>query len=46
MLKGNSSAVKGKKVLKSTEESKVFIYFTDHGSVGLLAFPNEYLYAD
>lgn len=34
------------KVLKSNSESKVFIYFTDHGAPGLLAFPNKYLYAD
>lgn len=34
------------KVLKSNENSKVFVYFTDHGGRGLIAFPNKYLYAD
>ena len=34
------------KVLKSTEEDNVFLYFSDHGSVGLIAFPDEYLYAE
>lgn len=24
----------------------IFINFVDHGSTGLLSFPNEYLYAD
>jgi legumain len=24
----------------------VFIFFSDHGAVGLIAFPNKYLYAD
>lgn len=33
------------KILKSTSEDNVFIYFTDHGSVGLIAFPSKYLYA-
>ena len=34
------------KVLNSTKDSKVFIFFTDHGAPGLLAFPDKYLYAD
>ena len=34
------------KVLTSTSEDHVFIYFTDHGSTDLIAFPNEYLYSD
>jgi len=46
VLKGNSSAVGGKKVLNSTSKDNVFIYFADHGATGLIAFPNEYLYAD
>ncbi len=33
------------KVLNSTSASKVFINFSDHGAPGLIAFPNEYLYA-
>ena len=34
------------KVLTSTSNDHVFIYFTDHGSTDLIAFPNEYLYSD
>lgn len=37
----------GSKVLKSNKESKVFIYLTNHGANGLLAFPRlDYLYSD
>jgi len=33
-----------KKVLKSTAEDNVFVYFTDHGSSGVIAFPvGDYL---
>ena len=47
VLKGDSAAVSGKKVLKSTAESKVFFYFADHGAPGLVAMPaGPYLYAD
>jgi legumain len=49
VLTGNADANKGKgtgRVLQSTENDKVFIYFTDHGADGLIAFPDEYLYAD
>jgi legumain len=47
VLKGDSAAVGGKKVLKSTAESKVFFYFADHGAPGLVAMPvGPYLYAD
>ena len=46
ILKGNSTALPGRKVLKSTEDDKVFINFVDHGATGLIAFPNEYLFAD
>jgi len=38
--------VAGGKVLKSTSEDNVFVYFSDHGGVGLIAFPSSYLYAD
>lgn len=34
------------KVLTSTKEDNVFIYFTDHGAEGLICFPSKYLYAD
>lgn len=48
VLKGNSSGVTGGngKVLQTNENSKVFIYFTDHGAPGLVAFPSKYLYAN
>jgi legumain len=47
VLKGDSTAVGGKKVLKSTANSKVFFYFADHGAPGLVAMPvGGYLYAD
>jgi len=46
VLEGNSTAVNGKKVLESTSSDNVFIYFADHGATGLIAFPNEYLYAN
>jgi legumain len=45
-LEGNEAATKGKKVLKTTPNDKVFIFFSDHGSPGLIAFPSKYLYAD
>lgn len=34
------------KVLESTEKDNVFIYFSDHVSDSLIAFPKGYLYAD
>jgi legumain len=34
------------KVLQSTADSKVFVFFSDHGAPGLIAFPTSYLYAD
>jgi legumain len=48
ILKGDASGVHGGngKVLKSDGNSKVFIYFTDHGAPGLIAFPSQYLYAN
>jgi len=48
VLEGNKTAVAGKgtgRVLESTKEDKVFIYFADHGAPGLIAFPSKYLYA-
>jgi legumain len=47
ILEGNPAKVKGGngRVLKSTKDTKVFINFSDHGAPGLIAFPNEYLYA-
>uniref|UniRef100_F7CR98 Legumain n=2 Tax=Ornithorhynchus anatinus TaxID=9258 RepID=F7CR98_ORNAN len=43
VLKGDAEAMKGKgsgKVLKSGPKDHVFVYFTDHGAPGLLAFPD------
>ena len=45
VLKGDE-ATAGGPVLKSTAESKVFVYFADHGAPGFVAFPSGgYLYA-
>ncbi|ELK34139.1 Legumain [Myotis davidii] len=47
MLRGDEEAVKGigsGKVLKSGPQDHVFVYFTDHGATGLLAFPNDDLH--
>ncbi|KAG8542245.1 hypothetical protein GDO81_027156 [Engystomops pustulosus] len=47
VLKGDSQAVKGKgsgKVIHSGPNDHVFVYFTDHGAPGLLAFPNDDLH--
>ncbi|MBN3309658.1 legumain [Amia ocellicauda] len=47
VLKGDAQAVNGVgsgKVLKSGPKDHVFVYFTDHGAPGLLAFPNDDLH--
>jgi legumain len=49
ILSGNATAMKGigsGKVIASTKDDKVFVYFSDHGATDLIAFPNDYLYAD
>ncbi|KAM4014581.1 legumain [Anomaloglossus baeobatrachus] len=49
VLKGDSKAVKGKgsgKVIQSGSNDHVFVYFTDHGAPGLLAFPNDDLHVE
>ena len=46
VLLGDKQASKGKKVLESGPNDNVFIFFSDHGAVGLIAFPSTYLYAD
>ena len=49
VMTGDASAVSGKgneKVLKSNSKSRIFVFFTDHGAPGLIAFPSTYLYAD
>ncbi len=43
VLTGDDSA--GKKVLKSTEEDNVFFFFSDHGSLEVLALPGGYLHS-
>ena len=51
-LTGDADAVSAKdarttgKVLTSTEEDNVYIFFSDHGSDNLIAFPSKYLYSD
>ncbi|CAF1171667.1 unnamed protein product [Rotaria magnacalcarata] len=48
VLIGNKQALKGigsGKVLESGPDDNVFIYFADHGAVGLVAFPSGVLYA-
>uniref|UniRef100_K7FJF9 Legumain n=1 Tax=Pelodiscus sinensis TaxID=13735 RepID=K7FJF9_PELSI len=47
VLRGDAEAMKGigsGKVLKSGPKDHVFVYFTDHGAPGLLAFPNDDLH--
>ncbi|XP_006632647.2 legumain [Lepisosteus oculatus] len=47
VLKGDAQALRGVgsgKVLKSGPNDHVFVYFTDHGAPGLLAFPNDDLH--
>ena len=34
------------KVLTSTENDNVYIYFSDHGLDNSISFPNKFLYAD
>ena len=49
VLTGNKTAVHGKgteRVLESTSEDNVFLYFADHGAPGLIAFPSAYLHSD
>ena len=48
VLEGNQAAVKGigsGRVLESTKDDNVFLFFADHGAPGLIAFPSKYLYA-
>lgn len=49
VLRGNATGVKGigtGRVLTSNRTDKVFLNFADHGAPGLIAFPNDYLYAN
>jgi len=47
VLAGNKTGVSGGsgRVLPSGPNDNVFVYFSDHGATGLVAFPSEYLYA-
>jgi len=40
VLTGNENATKGKPVLKSTANDRVFVNFVDHGATGIIAFPS------
>jgi len=47
ILSGQSMAGIGSgRTVQSTAEDNIFVFFSDHGATGLIAFPNEYLYAD
>ena len=49
VIEGKKDAVKGKgteRVLEATKDDNVFMFFSDHGGPGLIAFPSQYLYAD
>lgn len=49
VIQGEKAKLKGKgtgRVLQSKSTDNVFIYFSDHGANGLIAFPSEELYAD
>jgi len=39
VLTGNANATKGKPVLQSTANDRVFVNFVDHGATGIIAFP-------
>ena len=41
----NSLARQGRKVVKSGPNDHIFLYFSDHGAPGLIAFPSSELYA-
>jgi legumain len=49
VIKGDAAGMKGVgtgRVLQSTSTDRVFLNFADHGATGLIAFPNDYLYAN
>ena len=47
VLKGDNKNGKLRKVLNSTENDNIFLYFVDHGIAGAIVFPdNKFLYAD
>ena len=53
VMMGDKTAAGGGKVLRSTIEDNVFLFFVDHGAPGILAFPGvdekhpfSFFYAD
>ena len=47
VLKGDTKNGRLKKVLNSTKDDNIFLYFSDHGINGAMVFPdNKFLYAD
>uniref|UniRef100_T1JMC8 legumain n=1 Tax=Strigamia maritima TaxID=126957 RepID=T1JMC8_STRMM len=48
VLQGKSDEMKNigsGKVIKSGPKDHIFVYFADHGAIGLVSFPNQVLYA-
>lgn len=46
VLSGNAAGVSGTgsgRVVQSTANDHIFVYFADHGAPGLIAFPTHYL---
>uniref|UniRef100_A0A1I7XGP9 Legumain n=1 Tax=Heterorhabditis bacteriophora TaxID=37862 RepID=A0A1I7XGP9_HETBA len=43
ILKGNASGVIGGngKLIDSSSDDRIFVYFTDHGATGLISFPDD-----
>jgi legumain len=46
VLMGEPTTGGNGRVLQSNEDSKVFVFFSDHGAPGMIAFPRSILYAD
>uniref|UniRef100_A0A0G4GEI0 legumain n=1 Tax=Chromera velia CCMP2878 TaxID=1169474 RepID=A0A0G4GEI0_9ALVE len=46
VMTGDEKAANGKKVLKSGPKDDVFVYWTDHGGPGIIAFPTSYLHVN
>jgi legumain len=46
-LSGDDQTTKGRKVIKSTADDEIFVFYSDHGASGLIAMPDgQYLYAN
>ncbi|KJH49311.1 peptidase C13 family protein [Dictyocaulus viviparus] len=43
ILKGNATGVRGGngRVIESNPNDRIFVYFTDHGAVGMISFPED-----